>query len=111
HGTTGIAGEIGHCPVPGATERCNCGKIGCLETVASGNAIVTAALQALAGKRKSSLSSVPAKRLTAEDIGTAAAEGDELAREILASAGAALGLGLSWLVNLLNPQLVVVGGG
>jgi N-acetylglucosamine repressor len=110
HGTTGIAGEVGHCPVPGATERCNCGKVGCLETVASGSAVAKAARKAVAAGAASTLAD-RGNRITAEDVGKAAAEGDALAIEILATAGEAIGLAASWLINILNPDRVVVGGG
>jgi glucokinase-like ROK family protein len=114
HGAGGIAGEIGHCTMVGATERCNCGKVGCLETVATGPAIVAAAQRALAGGAKSSLSAVAGgngKGLTAEAIAEAAAEGDKLALQILGNTGRQLGIAASWLVNMLNPELLVVGGG
>jgi glucokinase-like ROK family protein len=108
HGASGIAGEIGHCRMVGATAKCNCGKIGCLETVATGPAIVEAAQKALAGGAKSSL---PSKGLTAEAIADAAAAGDKLAVQLLANAGRELGTAASWLVNMLNPELLLIGGG
>jgi glucokinase-like ROK family protein len=111
HGAGGIAGEIGHCSIPGATERCNCGKIGCLETVASGPALVHAAERAASGKRKSSLSKLKGEELSAEAIAAAAAEGDAVATEILTNAGRQLGTAASWLVNLLNPEQLIVAGG
>jgi len=106
-GTSGLAGEIGHCPV-GSTVRCGCGKVGCLETVASGAAIEQAARTQLAKGRKSSLDP---KKVTAEDVSAAAAEGDALAVEVLTGVAEALGIAVSWLVNLLNPEMVVIGGG
>lgn len=109
HGTSGIAGEVGHCPV-GGTERCNCGKTGCLETVASGPALVKAAKKAMAEGRPSSLAA-HGSRLTAEHISAAAAEGDGLAVELLQAAGKAMGVATAWLVNILNPDRIVVGGG
>ena len=108
-GHGGISGEIGHCFVPGATEKCNCGKIGCLETIASGPAIARTAKKAIAAGRKSSLKGK--RGLTSVDVATAAAEGDKLALEILADAGEALGIAASWLVNIFNPELVLLGGG
>jgi len=114
HGAGGIAGEVGHCTMVGATERCNCGKIGCLETVATGPAIVAAAQKALAGGAKSSLSALAGgngKNLTAEAVAQAAAEGDKLALQILSNTGRQLGIAASWLVNMLNPELLVIGGG
>jgi glucokinase-like ROK family protein len=111
HGSGGIAGEVGHFPIPGATGTCNCGKVGCLETVASGPAIVAAA-QKLLGKRKgSALAKLPAGELTPEAIAAAASDGDATAREVLADAGRQLGTAASWLINLLNPEVLVVAGG
>jgi len=98
HGADGFAGEIGHCVIPGATERCNCGKVGCLETVASAPAIARAAAR---GR------TTP----TAVDVAEAAASGDERARTILGDAGKWLGWAASTLVNLFNPQTLVVAGG
>ena len=109
HGTAGIAGEVGHCPV-GGTERCNCGKVGCLETVASGTAVAKAARRAVADGAVTTLTS-KGNRITAEDVSDAASEGDALAIEILATAGQAMGVAVSWLINILNPERVVVGGG
>jgi glucokinase-like ROK family protein len=110
-GHGGISGEIGHCFVPGGTEKCNCGKIGCLETVASGPAIARMAKKAIAAGRKTSLSARGKRQLTSRDVAAAAADGDKLALEVLADAGRALGVAASWLVNIFNPQLVLLGGG
>lgn len=111
HGADGIAGEIGHCRIPGAMEQCNCGKIGCLETVGSAPAISRSAAAAIAVGRESSLASIGDEALTAERVSAAADQGDELALEVLADAGRALGTAASWLINLFNPQVLVIGGG
>lgn len=111
HGAAGIAGEIGHCEIPGATGTCTCGKTGCLETVASARAIVAAAQKAVAKRKGSWLAKLKSAELTAAAIAEAAAAGDTLARELLAEAGTQLGIAASWLVNLLNPEMLVVGGG
>lgn len=110
-GHGGTSGEIGHCVLPGVTERCNCGKVGCLETIASGPAIARAAERAIAAKRPTSLAAKRRKPLTSIDVAAAAAEGDALAIELLADAGRALGIAASWLVNLFNPALLIIGGG
>lgn len=94
HGAGGIAGEIGHCRIPGATEICNCGKTGCLETVASASAIVRSA-----------------GGLSPEEVAAAAHAGDATAVRVLTEAGQALGTAASWLINLFNPEVLVVGGG
>jgi glucokinase-like ROK family protein len=110
-GVAGITGEIGHCVMPGGTEPCNCGKSGCLETIASGPAVARAAERAIAAKRPTSLAGRRKKPLTSVDVAAAAAEGDALATELLADAGRTLGIAASWLVNLFNPELVIVTGG
>lgn len=111
HGADGFAGEIGHCRIPGATEQCNCGKIGCLETVGSGPAIARSAAAAIAAGRESSLASIDEGIITPEIVSAAADLGDGLALEVLADAGRALGTAASWLINLFNPQVLVIGGG
>lgn len=109
-GATGLAGEIGHCPVDGSVEPCPCGRVGCLEAVASGIAIARDATRALAAGRASSLA--PSRSgPTVEDVAEAAAAGDALSRELLAEAGRQLGVAASWLLNLTNPQVLVLAGG
>ena len=110
HGSAGLAGEIGHCHVPGATEHCNCGKVGCLEAVADGPAIARTAVRELRSGRASTLSPM-ADELRPEDVADAAAQGDELALEVLARSGREVGVAASWLINLFNPQLLLIGGG
>jgi predicted NBD/HSP70 family sugar kinase len=104
HGVGGTAGEIGHCRVPGATEPCNCGRVGCLETLASGPALVRAARRArVAGEGPG-----PAD---AREVAAAAAAGDAAAAAAVAEVGRYLGLAASWLINAYNPAVLVVGGG
>lgn len=111
HGSFGLTGEIGHCRIPGNTLRCNCGKIGCLETLADGAAIARAAVTAVKAGRATALGSVRTTDLTARHVGDAAAAGDDVALEILADAGRLLGMASSWLINLFNPDLLLIGGG
>ncbi|MEV0127228.1 ROK family protein [Dactylosporangium sp. NPDC050688] len=109
HGVGGTAGEIGHNAVPGNEEPCNCGNVGCLETVASGPAIVRAVRRALAAGEPSSLAGLDT--FDARDVATAARAGDALAASVIAEIGAHLGLAASWLINAYNPAVLVVGGG
>jgi glucokinase-like ROK family protein len=109
HGVGGTAGEIGHNAVPGNEEPCNCGKVGCLETLASGPAIVRAARRAIDGGAGSVLAGRGA--FDAQDVTAAARDGDAVACEVIAGVGEHLGLAASWLINAYNPALVVVGGG
>ena len=107
-GTSGFAGEIGHCPAVDDGPRCNCGKRGCIEVVANTAAIEAAARSAVKAGRATSLTTRGG--LDANAVSAAADGGDRVAREILGAAGEQLGRGVSYLVNVLDPELVVVGG-
>ena len=98
-GASGAVGEIGHCRVDGATRQCDCGRVGCLETVASTSAVL---------RRYSS--ATPGRAPTLTDVIEAADHGDLLAREILAEVGCELGRATALLVNVLNPSAVVLTG-
>lgn len=108
-GASGLAGEVGHCPVEGSVEPCPCGRIGCLEAVASGIAIARDAQRAVAAGRTTSLSAVSAPSV--EAVAAAAAAGDAVALELLGTAGRHLGFAASWLLNLINPEVLVLAGG
>ena len=108
-GTQGFSGEIGHCAVVANGPVCLCGKRGCLETLVSARAIVQAAEAALAKGEETSLRS--ATPLDAAAVTEAAREGDAVAQGILAVVGEHLGVGISYLVNILDPQMIVLGGG
>lgn len=104
-GTSGFTGELGHCAVASDGPRCGCGRRGCLETFASDRAIErrAAALAREVGERG-------AAGRTAAGVLAAARAGSPSARRALAEAGAHLGRGVSYLVNLLDPARIVVGG-
>ena len=109
-GATGMAGELGHVIVDDGGRRCPCGNEGCLEAYASGTAI------GLAARRRLDETEEPSSLRAVDDVDgkavtTAALEGDELALDILREAGYWLGVGLTGIVNILDPELVVVGGG
>ena len=113
-GLSGSAGEIGHMTLDMNGPRCTCGNIGCLETLASGTAMAREARHRLNQGEKSSLQNLVAGRIdniTAEEIGVAARGGDALALDIITRAGAYLGAGMVNLVNIFNPEMVIVGGG
>jgi predicted NBD/HSP70 family sugar kinase len=96
-GQSGIAGELGHMVVEPGGRPCSCGNRGCLETVAGDGGILQTIRQA--------------GRPDIPDIGAAsrlARQGDEVARRAFEEAGEVLGRGLSWLVNLLDLELVIV---
>ncbi|HET9932781.1 MAG TPA: ROK family protein [Polyangiaceae bacterium] len=110
HGHVGFSGEIGHCPVIADGPVCSCGLRGCLEAVASGWAIRRAADAAVASG-EASLLAAPGCDREARAVAEAARAGDAVACRILSDVGAYLGMGISTLVNLLNPEMIVLGGG
>jgi glucokinase len=108
-GADGSAGEIGHTAVdPFAGPRCKCGNRGCLEVFASATAIVRMAREELANRQDSVLLS---EGLTAERVFNAGREGDELSLDVFKRMGTYLGVGIANLINLLNPEIIVIGGG
>ena len=111
NGETGSAGEIGHIIVnPQETERCACGRRGCLEQYASATGLVRMAERRLSG---TSAHSVLREKnpLTAKDIFDAAKAGDAIAVELVESFGQILGSALSDMACVLNPEIIVIGGG
>lgn len=114
HGATGMAGEIGHITILPHGPLCGCGNRGCLEALASGSAIARRAREIVAHgvpTRIADLAGGDLDLITARLVADAAREGDVEAEGILSEAMDYLGTGLASLVNLFNPQLVVIGGG
>jgi glucokinase len=114
HGAGGMAGEIGHMTILPNGPLCGCGNRGCLEALASGRAIAQRARERVsraAPTRMADLAEGDPERITAELVAEAARQGDKEAQEILGEAMSYLGIGMANLVNLLNPQLIVIGGG
>jgi len=114
HGVNGVGGEIGHITMePTGGPRCNCGKTGCLETLASATAIIREGTRAA----QEGSSPVLAKALAdhgsiqAKDVLDAAKAGDQAALAIVDQVTFYLGLALSHLANILDPSKIVVGGG
>jgi len=113
-GAHGGAGEIGHTLVDDEGSRCRCGSYGCLETRASATAIARRAVRRIRMGQSSMIPDLVDGNLDAVIATTviqAARAGDRLALETLVEAGRYLGLAIGNLVNLLNPSLVIVGGG
>ncbi|MEE9202256.1 MAG: ROK family protein [Dehalococcoidia bacterium] len=113
-GAWGTAGEVGHMTLEPGGPPCGCGGRGCLEALASGTAIAQEAVRRLKAGEPSQLLELSRgrpERVTAELVGQAAMAGDGLAREVVERAATYLGIGLANAVNLLNPEVVVVGGG
>ncbi|MEW6524770.1 MAG: ROK family protein [Bacillota bacterium] len=107
-GPGGSAGELGHVPVDPAGQVCNCGNRGCLETTCSGPAMARRAAQLVT---PSSMLWRRHQPLDARAVFEAARCGDQLALELVRETAAWLGMGLAGVVNLLNPELIIVGGG
>jgi glucokinase len=114
HGASDVAGEIGHITIEVNGRRCGCGNDGCLEAYASGPAIARRAVEAIeAGATSELLGLVGGDlgRLTAQTVFEAAATGDQLADELVRDTARYLGVGIANLLNVLNPEVVVVCGG
>lgn len=113
-GANGSAGEIGHLTIEPRGRRCKCGKVGCLETVASSPAMAQRARQRLGqGSRPGLLAAWTNDRfelITGRLVIEAARRGDPLAVEVVQEAGRYLGIAVAHTVNLFNPSLVVIGG-
>jgi glucokinase-like ROK family protein len=110
-GATGAAGEIGHITLQENGPMCTCGNRGCLEAMAGGRSIVSQVLTAIKMNQRTQLSTIPADELTALHIAEAARQGDLLAQEIVSQAGKYIGIALASLVNVLNPGMIIIGGG
>ena len=112
YGVDFSAGEIGHIVVEADGDKCNCGKYGCLETVASNNNITRKAIKLIKQGVNSSLSRDvnDINNLSIEDICKAAKEGDELSITILKEAARYIGVAITNLINILNPTAIVVVG-
>ncbi|MBF8304523.1 MAG: glk [Dehalococcoidia bacterium] len=113
-GKSGSAGEIGHMVIDVNGPRCNCGNNGCLETLASGTAVAREVSDRLAKGASSTVRDMVSGHLqdiTAEMVSKAAEQGDTLAVEVIHQAGVYLGVGLANLVNVFNPDLIIIGGG
>ena len=112
YGTSGYSGEFGHFPLLDNDIICRCGKVGCLETGASGSALVRMVTDQLKAGRASSLSRIFRKegKINIYDIFTALSEEDVLAIDAIGEIGENLGRGLAGLINVFNPELVVIGG-
>ena len=108
-GAHGSAGEIGHATVdPFASLKCKCGNTGCLELYASATGIVRMTRESLSLFPESGLKD---EGLTAEKVYDAGRDGDALAVAVFKRAGMYLGIGLANLINLIDPQIIVISGG
>lgn len=112
NGASGFAGELGHVQVNPEGELCSCGKIGCLDTVASASSLLNKVKKGLSNGVVSSLSKYRDKpeEITLEKVIDAAANGDGFSIDTLYNIGLELGKGLSVAVHLFNPQIIVIDG-
>ena len=109
-GRRGAAGELGHMTVDYHGPACNCGNRGDLESLCSGTAIARMAREEIARGRHIAIAAT-AESITAVDVVAAAQAGDAVAAEIMERAAVALGAGAVNIVNIFNPEVIVIGGG
>jgi glucokinase len=113
-GATGNAGEIGHVLIKAGGRKCGCGRRGCLEAMASRSAMAKKIAKAIGRGTESSLAgkvSEKGDRIKSKDLAQAYLAGDPLAQKEVGRSAKYLGLALGGLVNLLGPEVVVIGGG
>ncbi|MDD5083239.1 MAG: ROK family protein [Dehalococcoidales bacterium] len=113
-GASGAAGEMGHMTIDINGPKCPCGNTGCLEMLASGTAIAREAIRCAERGQPTSLIKMASGKLaeiTAEKVSAAAKEGDSVALRVINTAATYLGVGLVNLVNIFNPEMIIIGGG
>lgn len=114
HGASDVAGELGHTTIDSTGRRCKCGNYGCLEAYASGPNIAERAREAIASDETSLLRDLVGgdlELITAQTVYDAANRGDEIAREVVRDTAKFLGIGVANLLNIFNPDVVVIAGG
>lgn len=112
-GNNGFAGEFSHIPMIENGDLCICGKRGCLETIASSNTIMKRVKEGFENNEVSSLINHfknQSEKVTPEDVIKFARQGDEFCISILNEIGKAMGRGLSYIIQLLNPEVIVLSG-
>jgi glucokinase len=114
HGASDIAGEIGHMSIDSTGRRCKCGNYGCLEAYASGPAIAARAVEGISAGVDTALPQYVAgdlSRITAQVVYEAAHDGDAYALEMVRETAKLLGAGVANILNIFNPEVVVICGG
>ncbi len=114
HGTNGMAGEIGHITsIPDGGAPCNCGRMGCIETIASATGISRISKEKALKDTTSALYKILEQNgeVQAKDVAAAAEKGDKVAIETLEEVTFHLGLVIANLANSINPGKIVIGGG
>jgi transcriptional regulator of PTS gene len=112
YGASGYAGELSHIPLFNNEKICFCGKKGCLETEASGYALIQKITELMANGSNSILQKVLDKKgfIEIEDILYAVEKGDNLTLHSISSVAEKLGRGLAITINIFNPELIIIGG-
>lgn len=111
-GAKNAAGEIGHIKLTmGDGPICGCGDYGCFEAYASGPSIVAEAKEYIKGGKSSKFKELATEELSPYIVAQAALQGDAVAKRIFTKMGEIIGLGLTSVINLLNPERVIIGGG
>ena len=112
YGKSGFSGEIGHFPLLNNNCICHCGKMGCLETGASGSAVYRIFHEKLKEGRTSTLSDKfhRGEKIHMDELLAAVKEEDVLAIEVIEEIGTTLGRAIAGLINLFNPELIIIGG-
>lgn len=114
HGCSDVAGEIGHMTIDSTGRKCKCGNYGCLEAYASGPAIALRAVEGIEAGAETMLTVMVDGRLeliTAATVYEAAAREDAYANEVIKDTAKFLGAGVANIINILNPEMVVIAGG
>jgi glucokinase len=114
HGASDVAAEVGHMTIDTNGRRCGCGNDGCLEAYASGPAIARRTREAIEAGAESAIRLIvhgDLDEVTAQTVYEAAAAGDPLALEVVQETAKYLGVGVANLINILNPEVVVICGG
>jgi glucokinase len=113
-GSIGTAGELGHMVIDDEGPLCKCGNRGCWEALTSGTALAREARYRIQDGAKTSIPQLAGgdlEKINAEVIHKAAQAGDNLANELIARIAYYLGVGLANLINIFNPEVIVIGGG
>lgn len=109
-GSAGFAGELGHIQIKTDGDLCHCGKVGCLDTVASASALIRRAKMGLQDGRASLLAEEDPNSIDIELIIDKANAGDGFCIDLLTDVGNELGRGLATAVHLFNPELIIING-
>lgn len=114
HGASDVAGEFGHMTIDLAGRRCKCGNYGCLEAYASGPAIAARAVEGIEAGADTALPQYVAgdlAKITAQVVYEAAHDGDDYALDMVRETAKLLGVGVANILNIFNPEVVVICGG